>query len=346
VKSEPGFVPPFTVGGQAVIEGVMMRSPSAVATAVRKQNGEIVVTHRSFRGIASRHKWLDIPILRGGINLIETLVLGMQSLNYSADQAMADAEKPAGAAPGSNGGAPDRGTAPGVTPAAAPRPAAKSPAWRQQLGMAATMIVAFGLGLGFFFYLPLILTEWTGVRGGVAFNLVDGVFRIVFFLAYLWGISLWKEMRRVFQYHGAEHKSIFVFEAGLPLEPEQSQRFTTLHPRCGTSFLLLVMLTSIVVFTFLGRPETIGERLVRLAFVPLIAGIAYELIKLSGKRACQRWMMPLILPGLWLQKITTKEPSLDQVEVAMAAIRACLAYEKVEATSAAQLELVLQGVRA
>ena len=149
--------------------------------------------------------------------------------------------------------------------------------------MAATMVVAFGLGLGFFFYLPLVLTEWTGVRGGIAFNLVDGVFRIVFFLAYLWAISLWKEMRRVFQYHGAEHKSIFVFEAGLPLEPEQSQRFTTLHPRCGTSFLLLVMLTSIVVFTFLGRPETVGERLLRLAFVPVIGGIAYELIKLSAQ---------------------------------------------------------------
>ena len=357
MKSETEFVPPFTVGGQAVIEGVMMRSPSAVATAVRKQNGEIVVTHRPFRGIGSRHRWLNIPVLRGGINLIETLVLGMQSLNYSADQAMEDAERAAkaapganGGAPGANGGAPTAATATGGAAVASPKtgskPESKPKAWGQQLSMMATMVVAFGLGLGFFFYLPLVLTEWTGVRGGVAFNLVDGVFRIVFFLAYLWGISLWKEMRRVFQYHGAEHKSIFVFEAGLPLEPEQSQRFTTLHPRCGTSFLLLVMLTSIVVFTFLGRPETIGERLVRLAFVPLIAGIAYELIKLSGKRACQRWMMPLILPGLWLQKITTKEPSLDQVEVAMTAIRACLAYEKVEAKPAARPELALQGARA
>lgn len=282
----------------------MMRSPAAVATAVRKANGDIVITHRPFRGIAARHKLLNLPVLRGGINLIETLVLGMQSLSYSAEQATEE-----------------------ETPAGAPR--RPTPAWQQRLATVATLVAALGAGIGFFFYLPLVLTERTGVQGGVAFNLVDGAFRIVFFLAYLWAISLWKEMRRVFQYHGAEHKSIFVFESGLPLEPEMSRRFTTFHPRCGTSFLLLVMLTSIVVFSFLGKPETVGERLVRLAFVPLIAGIAYELIKLSGKQACQKWMRPLIAPGLWLQKITTKEPSLDQVEVAMAAIKACLAYESV-----------------
>jgi uncharacterized protein YqhQ len=330
-------IPTFSVGGQAVIEGVMMRSPSAVSTAVRKSDGRIVVTHRPFRGIANRYKFLDVPILRGGVNLIETLVLGMQSLNYAAEQAMDEPPKPG---PNGDGGA-------AAKPAGGPvHVAAERPGWRQQLGMAATLVFALALGLGFFFYLPLVLTEATGVRGGIAFNLVDGAFRIVFFLGYLWVISLWKEMRRVFEYHGAEHKSIFVFENGLPLEPEYSKRFTTLHPRCGTSFLLLVMLTSIVVFSFLGRPENIGERLQRLAFVPVIAGIAYELIKLSAKQACQKWMKPIILPGLWLQKITTKEPSLDQVEVAMAAIRACLAYEPVEEAHALQPELALQGARA
>jgi uncharacterized protein YqhQ len=311
-------VPPFSVGGQAVLEGVMMRSPSAVATAVRRPNGEIVITHRPFQGVAARHKILNLPILRGGINLIETIALGMQSLNWSADQAMDDSARPAG----------------------------RKPSWRQQLGTAATMILAFGLGIGLFFYLPLVLTEAIGVRGDITFNLVDGVFRVVFFLGYLWAISLWKDMRRVFQYHGAEHKSIYVFEAGLPLEPEESRKFTTLHPRCGTSFLLLVMLTSIVVFSFLGRPENVGERLVRIAFVPVIAGIAYELIKLSAKKSCQRWMMPLILPGLWLQKITTKEPSLDQVEVAMAAIRACLAYERDVAPAEPRPALVLSAASA
>jgi uncharacterized protein YqhQ len=319
---QPGVPPAFTVGGQAVIEGVMMRSPAAVATAVRKASGEIVVTHRAFRGIAAKHRLLNLPILRGGINLIETLVLGMQSLTYTADQAAEEAA-PAGA---------ER------------RP---TPAWQQQLMTTGTLVVALAAGIGFFFYLPLVLTERTGVRGGVAFNLVDGAFRIVFFLVYLYGISLWKEMRRVFQYHGAEHKSIFVFESGLPLEPEMSKRFTTFHPRCGTSFLLLVMLTSIVVFSFLGRPDSVGERLVRLAFVPIIAGIAYELIKLSAKQACQKWMRPLIAPGLWLQKITTKEPSLDQVEVAMAAINSCLAYESAAARATLpQPALALQSAGA
>lgn len=293
----------------------MMRSPAAVATAVRRPDGEIVVTAKPFRGVAARYKILNLPILRGGVNLIETLILGMESLNFSADQAMSEEE----------------------------RPKDQPASWKQQAGMAVTMILAFVLGIGLFFYLPLVLTDWVGVKNGVAFNLVDGVFRIVFFLAYIWGISMWKDMRRVFEYHGAEHKSIYVFEAGLPLEPEQSKKFTTLHPRCGTSFLLLVMLTSIVVFSFLGRPENVGERLVRIAFVPVIAGIAYELIKLSAKPSCQRWMMPLILPGLWLQKITTKEPSLDQVEVAMAAINACLAYERDKAPSTARPVLTLSA---
>ncbi len=315
---QPDYVPPYTIGGQAVLEGVMMRSPTAVATAVRRADGEIVVTHRPFRGITSRYPILNVPIVRGGINLIETLYLGMQSLNYSAEQAMTEEERK--------------------------QASKKTPVWAK-ITTGATLVLALGLGFGLFFWLPLVLTErivappaeGSGMRGGITFNVVDGIFRMVFFLAYIWGISLWKEMRRVFQYHGAEHKSIFVFEAGLPLEPEYSKRFTTLHPRCGTSFLLLVMLTSIVVFTFFGRPETLGERFLRLACVPLIGGIAYELIKLSAKKSCERWMRPIVLPGLWLQKITTKEPTLEQVEVAMTAIRSCLAYEgrREEATAPA-----------
>ncbi|UCE02373.1 MAG: DUF1385 domain-containing protein [Candidatus Latescibacterota bacterium] len=292
----------------------MMRSPAAVATAVRRPNGDIEVTHRPFRGIIARFRFLDLPVFRGGVNLIETLYLGMQALSYSAEQAMEEEE----------------------------RPKEKQRSWKDTLALALPMVVALVGGIGLFFYVPLLLTEWTGVRGGIAFNLVDGVFRLLIFLAYLWAVSLWKEMRRVFQYHGAEHKSIFVFEAGLPLLPDETRRFTTFHPRCGTSFLLLVMITSIVVFSFLGRPETVGERLLRLAFVPLIGGIAYELIKLSAKPRWQRWMQPIILPGLWLQRITTKEPSLDQVEVAMEAVKACLAYEDQE-VEAAELRVQVAG---
>ena len=304
MPNQPGcFVAPFTIGGQAVIEGVMMRSPSAVATAVRKVSGEIQVVHRPFRGITSKYKVLDVPIIRGGVNLIETLYLGLQALNHSAEQAM-DEQPKESAKP-------------------------KSKGWKETAALVLPMVLAFVLGIGLFFYVPLLLTEWTGVKDGIAFNVIDGIFRLVIFLAYIWGISLWSDMRRVFQYHGAEHKSIFVFESGLPLLPENSLRFTTFHPRCGTSFLLLVMLTSIVVFSFLGRPETVGDRFLRLAFIPLIGGIAYELIKLSAKQSLQGWLQPIILPGLWLQRITTKEPTLEQVEVAMAAARACLAYEDV-----------------
>lgn len=277
-----------------------MRSPSAVATALRKPSGEIQVVHRPFRGITSKYKFLDVPIIRGGVNLIETLYLGLQALNHSAEQAMDEPKETA-------------------------KP--KSKGWKETAALVLPMVLAFVLGIGLFFYVPLLLTEWTGVKDGIAFNVIDGIFRLVIFLAYIWGISLWSDMRRVFQYHGAEHKSIFVFESGLPLLPENSLRFTTFHPRCGTSFLLLVMLTSIVVFSFLGRPETVGDRFLRLAFIPLIGGIAYELIKLSAKQSLQGWLQPIILPGLWLQRITTKEPTLEQVEVAMAAARACLAYE-------------------
>ena len=315
MQTDSPQIPPFTIGGQAVIEGVMMRSPAAIATAVRKPDGEILITHRPFRGVTAKLRFLNLPILRGGVNLIETLYLGMQSLTWSAEQAMDEDE----------------------------RPQEETRNWKSTLAMVLPMVLAFAAGIGLFFYVPLLLTEWTGVRNGVAFNLVDGVFRLVIFLIYIWAISLWREMGRVFQYHGAEHKSIFVFENGLPLEPVSSERFTTFHPRCGTSFLLLVMLTSIVVFSFLGRPDSVAERLLRLAFVPLIGGIAYELIKLSAKPSWQRWMQPIILPGLWLQRITTNEPSLEQVEVAMEAMKACLAYEDEKVASP---ELVTEPVPA
>ena len=282
----------------------MMRSPSAVATAVRKVDGDIQLTHRPFRGVASRYRILDLPVLRGTVNLIETLWLGMQALNWSAAEAMEETGR------GETG-----------------RRRAGGGGW-SSLTIALTMTLALAAGVGLFFYLPLVLTERLGVENGIAFNLVDGAIRLAILLAYLWAISRWKEMGRVFQYHGAEHKSIFVFESGLPLVPESSRRFRTFHPRCGTSFLLLVVLTSIVVFAFLGRPATPGERLLRLAFVPFIGGLAYELIKLSAKPRWRGWLGPVILPGLWLQRITTQEPTLDQVEVAMEAVKACLAYER------------------
>jgi len=284
----------FAVGGQAVIEGVMMRARDFIACAVRNPEGEIVVTREPFRSFLVRVKLHKVPVLRGAIGLVETMIVGMRMLTYSAEIAM-------------------------------PEEAVKRKGLRENLGMGLTMVLAFALGLGLFFYVPLLLTELVpGTEGSMVFNLVDGFFRLTFFIAYIWIISLWKDMRRVFEYHGAEHKTINTYESGLPMTPESIKEHSRLHPRCGTSFLLLVMVVSIVVFIFTGRPETLGDRLIRLAYVPLIGGISYELIKLSGKPRWRPWLAPLVYPGLGLQLLTTKEPDLEQCEVALNSLAACL----------------------
>ncbi|MDP6419257.1 MAG: DUF1385 domain-containing protein [Candidatus Krumholzibacteria bacterium] len=291
----------YAVGGQAVIEGVMMRAKDYIACAVRSPEGEVVLKKEPFRSFLVRFRLHKIPILRGGIGLIESMIVGMRMLTYSAEVAMPEEEKKEGRA------------------------------WLDRLWMILTLIFAFVAGLGLFFYIPLILTDLVpGTESSLAFNLVDGLFRLLIFLAYIWVISLWKDMRRVFQYHGAEHKTINAFEAGEKLSPEVIQSYSRLHPRCGTSFLLLVMLVSILVFLFLGRPETIGDRLIRLAFIPLIGGISYELIKLSAKGSWKYWLAPLVYPGLGLQLMTTKEPDLDQCEVALCSLAACLPPDELE----------------
>ncbi len=300
----------LAVGGQAVIEGVMMRCPSAVATAVRTPGGRIIVKSKPFKSVIARLGIHKVPFLRGGFHLVESLAVGMTSLMFSAEQALEDETVDE-----------------------------KEQSLKDKLMLAGTMVFAFGLSLVLFFWLPLVFTDWTGARSGVAFNIVDGFFRLAMFLAYLLIIGRMEDMRRLFQYHGAEHKTIHVFENGLPLVPESANRFTTLHPRCGTSFLMFVMLISVLVFMTLGRPETIGDRLTRLAFMPVIGGIAYEFIKLSGKKATERWMYPFIWPGLMLQKITTKEPTTEQLEVAMAALKAVLEAETAEADERAYQEV-------
>ena len=295
--SDPGELD-LAVGGQAVIEGVMMRSPTALATAVRTPDGRIVIRKKPFKSIIRRLRFLNIPIVRGGIHLIETMGLGIDALMFSADQAISEE-----------------------------RIDEKKSRLTDTLMMWGTVVVAFALSLGLFFYLPLILTDLLGVEGTVWFNVVDGIFRVAMFVLYLWGISKLPDMARVFQYHGAEHKSIHAFEQHRELTPAGARPFTTLHPRCGTSFLFFVMLISTVVFVFLGKPHTVADRLERLAFVPLIGGLAYEAIKLSGRFAKAVWLKPLIWPGLMMQKITTKEPDDSQLEVSMAALKAVLTPE-------------------
>lgn len=290
-----------SIGGQAVIEGVMMRSPTHYATAVRTPQGRIVIQKTPFKSFVRRVKILNVPIIRGAFMLVETLYIGIQSLTYSASQAAEDE-----------------------------KPRKKQSKIGTSLALAGSIAMALGLGFLLFFYLPLLLTELLGVDNGILFNLIDGVFRLVFFLAYIYAISQWKEMRRVFQYHGAEHKTIYAFESGDDLTLENVQKYSTFHPRCGTSFLIVVMLVSIVVFVFLGKPDTWSDRFLRFAMIPLIGGISFEFIKLSARRGFAKVFKPAIWPGLALQRITTKPPSDDMLEVAIAALEACLDRQAVK----------------
>jgi len=287
------------VGGQAVIEGVMMRSPRMVATAVQRASGDIQVQVEPFSSITKRKRLLGLPVLRGMVGMVETLALGLRCLSFSASEAAKDEEIAAGKEVHEAKGISNR-------------------------SLTLTMIFSFALGLLVFFYLPLKLTEWTGVQGTVGFNLVDGVFRMTLFLLYLWLISRWGEMHRLFQFHGAEHKVIHAYEAGLEVIPSNARPFTTLHPRCGTSFLLSIMILSVFVFMFFGRPETLGDRLLRFAGIPIIAGLGFEFIRFSGKHAENRFVNLLSQPGLWLQRVTTQEPDDEQLAVACRALDSVL----------------------
>ncbi len=291
------------VGGQAVIEGVMMRSPEFVSVAVRKPDGKITLKQKRYISFTQRLKFLGWPLIRGGVVLIESLVLGIKALNFSADIAMAELEKEQGKVKSKK---------------------SRSSDFKSNMSIVMTMVVAFGLGLLIFFYLPLLLAELTGVQSGILFNIIDGVIRLLFFLIYLALISQWKEIRRIFEYHGAEHKSIFAYEQGQPLTLKGVKSFSTHHPRCGTSFLLIVMLVSIVVFIFLGKPEDWGDRLIRFLFIPVIGGVSYEIIRLSGTKSGLKLSRILVAPGLWLQRITTKEPDDAQLDVALVALKSAL----------------------
>jgi len=314
------------VGGQAVIEGVMMRSPDCIATAVRTSGGAIVVQREPFKSLVRRHRLLNVPVVRGAIAFVETFVIAIKALSFSAEKATEDLPGEGDAAGESAAGAPGADTA----SAAAPAGAKKAGKGLSVIHIALTIVAAFALGFGLFFYLPLFLTELTGLTQGVLFNLVDGVIRLVFLVTYIVLITRWKEMRRIFEYHGAEHKTISAFEEEGRATPENVRAYSTLHTRCSTSFLLLVVVVSILVFMILGRPQSVGDKLVRFAFIPVIGGVSYELLKLSANPVARRYMAPLVWPGLFLQRLTTKEPSSDQIEVAIAALDACLDDKTVE----------------
>jgi uncharacterized protein YqhQ len=332
-------MPFLPVGGQAVIEGVMMRSPSQVAVAVRRPDGSLAFMERPFVSVTRRHRVLGLPVVRGAVSLFETLYLGISALNFSADEA-SRTDAPAGkAAPA--GAVSDPAPAPSKSAAGAKHGSAAQ-------GAAQTLTIAFSLALGIllFVVLPARLTGWLGFSDRIGFGLVDGAFRLLAFILYLWLISQWKEMARVLGYHGAEHKAIHAIENRVPLTPENVQGFSRLHPRCGTSFLFLVVVVSIVVFTFIGRPHSVWQHLLRVACMPLIAGVAFEFIRLSGKYADRPLARALIWPGLQFQRLTTREPDLTMCEVAIAALErvrgdeTVVALERAEAPARAEVAFI------
>jgi len=286
----------FQYGGQAVIEGVMMRGPDSVAVAVRRPQGDVAVEHQVSVPVTEKYPLLKQPILRGVVALFDAMVLGIKMLTHSANIAMEEEE------------------------------GEELSFWEIVLTIAA----AVGLAVLLFVILPTAAVHFAGDYLNPFWqNILEGVLRILVFLAYVLVISVIKDIQRVFQYHGAEHKVIHAFEAGEDLsDTGKIQAFSTLHPRCGTAFLLIVMVLTIFFFSFLGSPGLLWRIASRIMLLPIIAGAAYELIKLSSRHDEKVWVRALIAPGLWLQKLTTREPDDSQVEVAVMALKAVLPQEQ------------------
>lgn len=277
------------IGGQAVLEGVMMRSPKYTAIAVRK-DGEIVIKKEENFSISDQYPFLKAPILRGAVALIEMLVVGVRALSYSAGVVSDDDEEELNS---------------------------------RDIFLAVVMALAFALLL--FIVLPTILTKFIAgsIKNPFLLNLIEGLVRILVFLLYLISISSMKDIKRFFEYHGAEHKAVHCYESGEELTIENAKKYTTLHPRCGTSFLLVVMVVSILLFSMLGWPGIVARVTFRVLLFPMVAGISYEFIRLAGKSSSALVRL-LSAPGLWLQKLTTREPDDSQLEVALEALKCVL----------------------
>jgi uncharacterized protein YqhQ len=286
------------IGGQAVLEGVMMRGPRNWAVAVRKPNGEIAHVWRTIDPLMARHWALRLPVVRGVVALGESLAIGFRALSVSANYAAQEEDE-------------------GDT----------EPAEIGRWAIFFSFAVAIGFALTIFKVGPALLTSWLPVSDDQWFVIVEGLVRVSVFIAYLVLLSLIPSLRRVFQYHAAEHKAINAYEAGEELTPETVQRYSLIHPRCGTAFLLWVMVIGVFVFALFGKLPWYWLIVSRIALLPVIAGIAYELIRFAGKHQGSRFLMVLLAPGLWLQRLTTREPTLDQLEVSIRALREVLDRE-------------------
>jgi len=295
----------LNIGGQAVLEGVMMRSPHAFTVAVRrggKPANDIAVLQEAIRPLGERFPIFKKKIIRGSVALFEALWLGIRALNFSANEALEG----------------DAGRKEEIS----------------SLALAGTMIVALAFSLGLFLGLPLLITNLLGMRydavtkNSMLFNLTDGALRMALFLGYVSGISFMKDIRRVFEYHGAEHKAIAAYEAGIELTVANARPYSRIHPRCGTSFLIAVIALSILVFSLIpGAWPLWAKGLSRIVLLPLIAGLGYEFIKFSATHCGNPVIQGLMQPGLWLQRLTTREPSDDQIEVALKSLAEALAME-------------------
>ncbi|HNX28143.1 MAG TPA: DUF1385 domain-containing protein [Syntrophomonadaceae bacterium] len=283
-------------GGMAVIEGVMMRGKNKVAVAVRRPDGTIELEQEAIKDHAARFPFLKWPFIRGTFVLIDSMVLGIKMLNKSANMSMDEEEEEL-----------------------------------SSTEMLLTGLFAFLLAIVLFVILPTAIVHYVAafIGGVLAQNLVEGIIRVSFFLIYVYAISRMNEIDRVFMYHGAEHKAIFTLEAGEELTIENSRKYSTSHPRCGTSFLLTVMIISILVFALLGEGTLFYRIWSRLAVLPVVAGLGYEFIKFSGNCYEKRWARILMAPGLWMQKMTTREPDDKQLEVALTALKAVLPAEAI-----------------
>lgn len=288
-----------SIGGQAVIEGVMMRGPKDIAVAVRKSDGEIVVDKKPVASVLQKYKFLKLPIIRGVVSFIESMITGIKTLMFSAELYDVEDDEPA------------------YKPS-------KFDLWLEKIFgnkdvlVYTSLVLSLILAMGLFVMLPALITKYATffITNNVVKSLIEGVVRMCIFVLYIFLVSRTKEMQRVFQYHGAEHKSIACYEHGEELTIENVRKHSRFHPRCGTSFLIEVMIISVIVFSFLSWDNIIVRMLTKLALMPVVAGLAYEVIKLAG-RYDNKFMGIVNKPGLWLQRLTTKEPDDSQIEVAL-----------------------------
>lgn len=316
------------VGGQAVLEGVMMRSPHAWAIACRKPSGEVVTMSEPLDRPSEKHKWMAWPIVRGVMTLGYAMNLGYRALKFSANVAIEDvmqSEEDSSPKPSA------------VLPAADSTNQSKEEKREKAATLSnwlAAVNIVFSLAFFIFMYKYIPLLAATELKridpalgGQIIFNLVDGGIRLVLFLLFIWGVSLWKDIRRVYEYHGAEHKTVFAFESGDPLETAAVQKYSTFHPRCGTSFLMTVMLISIGFYMLIPFTTFWARFASRIVLLPIIAGVSYEIIRFAAKHRGSLFAL-MTAPGLWLQRITTKPPSDDQAQCAIDALDRAMSLEK------------------